>query len=323
MPLLTRYRHVHVCPLCGATVERVHRHFADRLFGMFRSVHRYRCLDESCGWEGIISTSETTVAADGATRPTLAWRPRALWFVAGMAVALAGAQGARMYLAHQAARQASEARAFAAAKRLAAAPLQVEVGQSYDGEILPDDDLRKAGNPSPLNLRRGCAWGIPGRNPYLGTVSQALTAARMPPSAVVKFEALIEKKLISDRVEITSEGITTASKRRNFDAASFDMAFGNTMCFNTRVNFQKGHVEHADLYEATDADGKRYAVMVPYVCGNVSVLADYEEKNGYHTNGQTPEPATWLMLVSGFTILAWFVRRRERQVDASAKGNRQ
>ena len=90
--------------------------------------------------------------------------------------------------------------------------------------------------------------------------------------------AMVEKKLVSDQVEISRAGITTVSGRRSFDGQSFDMAFGNTMCFNTRVNFKPGHVERADLYEATDVDGKRYVVMVPYVCGNVSVLGDVAER---------------------------------------------
>ena len=312
MPLLTRHRHVHVCPLCGGAVERVHRHFADRLFGMFRTVHRYHCSDPSCAWEGIVSNIDHSETHAGAQQARLARRAQALWFVAGIAVALAGTQGARMYLAKKAEREAAEARALAAAKRLASLPAPVEVGEIVDGEVLAEDDLRRTDNPSPLNLRRGCAWGVPGRNPYLGTVSQALSATRMPASAIAKFEALIAKKMVSDRVEITREGITTVSKRRSFDALSFDMAFGNTMCFNTRVNFRPGHVEHADLYEATDADGKRYAVMVPYVCGNVAVLGDREERNGEYRNGQTPEPATWAMLATGLAVLAWFVRRRER-----------
>jgi hypothetical protein len=279
---------------------------------MFRTVHRYRCSDSSCAWEGIVSNVDLSETHAGAAQARLARRAQALWFVAGMAVAIAGTQGTRMYLAHKAEREAAEARALAAAKRLASLPAPVEVGESFDGEVLAEDDLRRTDNPSPLNLRRGCAWGVPGRNPYLGSVSQALSATRMPASAIAKFEALIAKKMVSDRVEITREGITTVSKRRSFDALSFDMAFGNTMCFNTRVNFKAGHVEHADLYEATDADGKRYAVMVPYVCGNVAVLGDREERDSEYRNGQTPEPATWAMLAAGLAVLAWFVRRRER-----------
>jgi len=316
MGVLKRRRHAHVCPLCGGVVERVHRHPADRFFALFRTLHRYRCTESGCEWEGIVSDDELREDGGRLVQVPTGWRTRALWFFVGAAVALGGVQAARMYRAQVAAREAQEARARTAAKQAAIAPLTVEIGESFDGEPLADDDLRRVDNPSPLVLRRGCAWGIPGRNPYRGTVGQALAAARMPDSAVRKFEALIEKKMVSDRVEISREGITTVSGRRKFDALSFDMAFGNTLCFNTRVNFQRGHVEHADLYEATDAEGKRYAVMVPYVCGNVAVLGDREERNGEYRNGSTPEPETLALFASGSALLAWFVRRRRRREAA-------
>ena len=43
------------CPRCGSThLYRVHRKSADRLFGFGMHVHRYRCKDPSCGWEGLM-----------------------------------------------------------------------------------------------------------------------------------------------------------------------------------------------------------------------------------------------------------------------------
>ena len=50
------------------------------------------------------------------------------------------------------------------------------------------------------------------------------------------------------------------------------MSFGTTLCLNARVNFAPGHVEAADLFEARDDQGRLHAVMVPDVCGNVTVL---------------------------------------------------
>lgn len=43
-----------VCPQCDGPVERVRRHFIDRLVSLFRPVHRYRCREKgwSCDWEG-------------------------------------------------------------------------------------------------------------------------------------------------------------------------------------------------------------------------------------------------------------------------------
>lgn len=302
--------HVHICPLCGAEAERVHRHFADRLLGVFRSVHRYRCVRAGCGWEGIVSRDERPPAGGGGAGTRLGVGTRALWFLAGCAFALAAAQGTRMILADKAAHRTT---VTAAARSAAPPPMPVAEGESYDGEVLADDDPRQLQNETPLVLARGCAWGIPGRNPYRGTVAQALTAARLPESAVRKFESLVANKQVSDQLLISRDGIVTVSGRRRFEAKSFDMAFGNTLCFNTRVNFRGNHTETADLYEATDADGRQYAVMIPIVCGNVSVLGERAERNGGGGgNGSTPEPATLALIALGFGLLLTVVGRRAR-----------
>jgi hypothetical protein len=44
------------------------------------------------------------------------------------------------------------------------------------------------------------------------------------------------------------------------------------MCLDSAVNFAPGHVEYADLFVATDDQGQTHYVMIPDVCGNVSVL---------------------------------------------------
>ncbi len=296
----------HICPSCGGQTRRVHRHFVDRLLSTFRSVKRHRCINPACAWEGIISSSDDSLVEGGAGGTS--WRGRVLWFVAGVAVALGTVQSARVYLAEKAAR---EALVRAEQQRARVVPIPVAPGESYDGEALADEDPRGVGNRSELTLRRNCSWGIPGRNPYQGTVAQALTAARVPESAVRKFEMLIENKMISDRVQISREGITTVSGRRSFNSKSFDMAFGTMMCFDMRVNFSEAHVEHADLYEATDADGRQYAIMVPIVCGNVAVLGERAERDSDSRtiNGTTPEPATLALLATGLVLLAAFRRR--------------
>ncbi len=317
MGMLNRDRRIHPCPQCGGMVKRVHRRLADRMLSVLHPVLRYRCLDDACGREGTLSRDGKELNLSNARIAEISRRRGALVILAGVVMAIVSAHAAFTHLWDTANRDTRTGRQTTTIARSAPERLQVPVGESYDGDDLTEDDLRKADNPSPLTLRRGCAWGVPGRTPYQGNVAQALLAARVPESAVRKFEAMVEKKLVSDQVEISRAGITTVSGRRSFDGQSFDMAFGNTMCFNTRVNFKPGHVERADLYEATDADGKRYVVMVPYVCGNVSVLGDFAERAVLpDTVAQVPEPRTLAMFASGLALLAWFAHRRKRPADS-------
>ena len=41
-----------LCPLCGSSVERVHRRVVDRLLSLLRPIRRYRCKGFNCAWEG-------------------------------------------------------------------------------------------------------------------------------------------------------------------------------------------------------------------------------------------------------------------------------
>ncbi len=281
MSLLSRGRTVYVCLRCGGRLARKHRTSADIKLKGQAAVRRFQCVSPTCDWEGTFLVDVPTRMQGGMGSAWPGWRSRALLGVVGIVLTVAAVQAARVYLKHAHERDQQYARIIAASKLAAAAPLPppLAIGESYDGEVLAEDDVRKVANHSPLTLRRGCAWGVPGRDPYKGTVAQALIAAKVPESAVRKFEAMIEMKLVSDEVEITRDGITSVSKRRRFDGNSFDMAFGSTMCFSTNVNFARGHVEKAKLYEATDADGKLHAVMVPDVCGNVTVLGDTINRN--------------------------------------------
>lgn len=297
--MLTRPKHVHACPECGAAVSRVHRHLGDRLIGLFQSVHRYRCTNPGCGWEGIVSRPSLPALAGGGSATS--WSARLLWMTVGAALALAVVGGIRLH------RNPGPAKAPLAASEIAT-EVPVPAGESFDGLILPDNDVRVAGNPSSdLSLRRGCAWGVPGRSPYQGTVAQALSGARLPQEVVHKIEAMVERGVVSDRVEITRDSIHTTSGKRRFDPTIVAMGFGNNLCFGTRVNFHPGHVERADLYDATDAAGTNFAVMVPYVCGNVSVLAERAERpdGGTSGNGRTvPEPGTVWSVAMALAALA-------------------
>ena len=138
-------------------------------------------------------------------------------------------------------------------------------------------DASSAGGDA-LTLRQNCAWGDPGRDPYRGTVEQALEGARLPPEIAARLARMIKAGQATDRLEITNASIRTVHQYREYDPSSIAMTFGKTLCLNTRVNFRPGHLERADLYEVADASGATYSVMVPYGCGNVSVLGDRAER---------------------------------------------
>jgi len=249
-------------------------------------------------------------------RGAVAWPVRLTWMVVGAAFALAGVAAIKVY------RNAATAKTGIVAAEMTVA-LPVPVGESFDGYVLPDGDDRVARNPTDLTLRRICAWGVPGRSPYQGTVTQALAAAGLPEEVVGKIDAMVEHHIVSDRVEIRKDSIQTASGKRRFGTTLVAMGFGTTLCFGTRVNFQPGHVEMANLYDATDAKGTNFAVMVPHVCGNVSVLAERGERTdgGGGNGGSTvPEPGTLVLLVVGLIVMAVRARgvRRRRHNDGSA-----
>lgn len=154
----------------------------------------------------------------------------------------------------------------------------VAPGTSDDGRGLPAVAAPAPAGPGAdaqgLQLRRGCHWGQPGRMPYRGTTRQALVAAGLPEEVVAQIEAQRNAGQKSGRVAITRDGIRHTGDGRVFPARGLALTFGMTLCRDASVNFAKGHEEMADLYEARDAQGKPHAVMVPDVCGNVSVLGE-------------------------------------------------
>jgi len=289
----------HRCPSCGAPVQRVHRHAVDRGLSLFRTVHRYRCVAGSCGWEGRLHSFTGDRGA--------LWRLRLLWMTLGAALAIAGVQGWRQH-------QRLLERAHPAQVGLGGAELKSQAtpaGQDFEGETLPTHDERVAGNRTPLTLRNSCAWGVPGSNRYRGTVTQALHAANLPAEVVRQVAEKAERGWVHEQVEISREGIRTLDGRRHWGSQMLAMAFGQTLCFNTRVNFVPGHVEHAALYRADDRQGRTYTVIVPYVCDNVAVLGERGEipENGH----RTPEPATWATALLGLGLAGWLTRRRRRR----------
>ena len=245
---------------------------------------RYRCLAAGCGWAGLLAPAPLPALPALPAPPPLR-RPvgRSMAFsrvrqIVAMVLASAGLAASAMLLVAQA-----DAGWPSGAQRA------VAVGESDDGDAVPvaqpanpsDPDSAaapRAGPVAPLALRQGCAWGKPGRNPYRGTVEQALTAARLPAGLVGPLADKIRRRDRTDRVLISSAAIRTVRSQREFSPKGFAMAFGQTMCRQSRVNFAPGHVEPADFYEVTDIAGQKVAVLVPDVCGNVSVLSAGAER---------------------------------------------
>lgn len=308
-------KHVHSCPQCGRELSRVHRHLDDRVVGVLEKVRRYRCTNPECEWEGIVSIPAAPEVATGA--PPVTWKVRVAWMLVGAAIALAGVAGLKLYRSTR----APEARV---ATIRAPEPMPVPAGDNFDGHALAADDVRVKENPTDLSVRRGCAWGIPGGNPYRGTARQAMVAARLPEEVVSKVEAMIDRGLVSDRVVITRDSINTTSGKRRFDTTMVAMGFGRTLCFGARVNFQPGHVEVADLYDATDASGTNFSIMVPYVCRNISVITEriyFRPGNG--GGWKVPEPGTLAGLLACLLAMAAAARLRGPRAEPRSRGQAQ
>jgi len=281
-------------------------------------VHRYRCSNPDCGWEGVVSlppppsTPKRWIA--WASLSSAGWGARVAWMLIGAVCILAPVEGGRYLVQRQRDRAASVvAQRLQRAEPQLLAPLP---GENLDGALLATQEMPVPGGLKPLEHRVGCLWGVPGRNPYKGTVRQVLAGAKVPQEVVRKIDSMVVSGRRTGRVEISRKGIWTEDGRRRFDSNVVAMGFGNTLCFNTKVNFQPAHVEIADLYEASDANGAKYSVMVPYVCGNVAVLAERAER--VEPVIRIPEPATWAGVVAGLAAMAWAMRRRRRAEQQQA-----
>lgn len=232
---------------------------------------RFRCTGTRCGWNGLLTRR---LEDDSPARAQ--WRRSALrglvpLLLAGVAVLAAqwGAANAPVADVPVGARHFAPGEAFDGEALPAEHPLLVPA--SLQAAIGTDGDAPSE-NARGLTLRRFCAWGRPGRMPYRGSVEEALRAAQVPKAVRDQIGAAIAAGRPHDRLTVANDAIRTASGTQTFDADGFAMTYGRTLCLGTRVNFRAGHTEAASLYEAFDQNGRRYSVMVPDVCGNVSVL---------------------------------------------------
>jgi len=258
------------CPACGHAVMRMRRFALDRRAPDGLGLRRYRCLSSECDWKGLLARP------DPGQRIGSRLHRRHLIGLGSLACVVAVA-------AFLALRQTPSE-----APTVRIGPHLVQRGTHLEGDRLPDaHGMRRLFPPgilesgsegyseSPtaaLRVRRHCAWGLPGRNPYRGSVQQALQTARLSTAVTQRIAADILAGRRTDRVLIDNSVIRAVGSGREFDPARIALTFGMTLCLDSRVNFQGAHAERGDLFEAMDEDGRIYAVMVPDVCGNVSVL---------------------------------------------------
>jgi len=301
-------RHRLACPRCARAVRRRRRNSLQRWLLRDTALARYRCADAGCGWTGLLDRRLDAAAAPAPLRRLRALRGIVPLLLAGVAV-LAAQWGAR---------QAPVANVPVGARLFAP-------GEAFDGDPVPsehpimvpasfappheapsaahtpasttagaaDPGARAVEAPPGLAVRRFCAWGRPGRMPYRGSLDDALRAAQVPQVVREQIGAAVAAGRPHDRLVIANDAIRTVSGGISFDASGFAMTYGRTLCLGTRVNFKPGHVEPASLYEAFDDQGQRYSVMVPDVCGNVSVLRPRGEP-GARTAGVAGKPRTRL-----------------------------
>lgn len=266
-------------------MQRRHRRPQDRLVTGYR---RYHCTNAACIWAGLLPA---VLAEDGSTPLAAPWK--------GLRARAAGRSAAMMVVGGV---LAAAVTAWVLHEPAPAAvmvgPHVVTRGTHLEGERLPEAHPLKSLLPAQamedepggyveeagavLRVRRHCAWGLPGRNPYRGSAVQALQTATLSATVVKQIAADIHAGRRVDRVTIRNDGIQAHGSGREFDPKRVAMTYGMTLCADTRVNFKGSHSEEGDLYEAMDDDGQIYAVMVPDVCGNVAVLGERYEQ---------PEPA--------------------------------
>lgn len=277
------------CPRCGqAALQR----WAEPPAGPappragYGRLTRMHCSAEGCGFDGWVP--RRAQRRPGSSRWRLG-RRRLLallrrWSATLGVLALVGAA-------------ASSGAAIGSAWERAHAPTAVEQrtalppGEYHDGDPLPPAHplARPQGTGSPsLDLRGACVWGRPGRHPYQGSVADALAAARVPAEVQAVLLAKHAQRQPDGRLVIANDGIRAESGGRVFAAQGFAMTYGHTLCLETRVNFPAGHAEPADLYEASDARGRRWSMMVPDVCGNVSFIAEAGDAGAGGSAGVLP-----------------------------------
>lgn len=326
------------CPECGEAIRRIPRSVADRGGRFATAMRRYQCTGAGCSWQGLLPRQPGQRRSRALSVIANAQVKAGLRRVAPVALSsLAGAALAVLTLVSFSPSWLTQARA----------PTPLPPGAHHEGVSLnPQHPLLKAQDSAApevqrLALRQGCVWGKPGTNPYRGTPEEALVTARLPAEVVERIAMKVKAGQVDDRLEITNAGIRTQRDEREFEPRNVALTYGKTLCVNARVNFKAGHVERASLYEAADKRGNLYSVMVPDVCGNVSVLGARMERgrkrvalavlaetahgapalllaadNDDPAVHAVPEPGTLACVLAGLAgvgAAGWWSRRRSRQ----------
>lgn len=320
------------CARCGHAARRAHRKSETRREAAASGLRRYRCTAEGCDWEGLLPRLSRARQHSDLHGLRVQARRWAWPLVAMAALGLAAAAVVRQELHGP-------------------GPVPVvPAGESHYGRPVNDahplqvrfDAVLAASPPgqpvAALSLRQHCAWGRPGGNPYRGTVTEALQAAGLPAEVVSAIATQVKNGEAVDRLTIARDGIRASHSDRVFSPHGMAMTYGRTLCLGTDVNFAPGHTEPATLYEARDAKGRLHSVMVPDVCGNVTMisqglarrdktaltgggggtsdvtwLVDIPEGGRGITSSHlntVPEPGTLWGVGTGLALLAWLGRRR-------------
>lgn len=303
----TPSKHRSSCARCGGVVKRVHRQAHELRLGSGAGMRRYACAAQGCGWQGLLPRHGRT--ASHRKHRTLRLRrhswlvPLVLLVVVGVGVAAVTIKALRP---DAAAPFAPAGESHYGRPLPAAHPLQVKFIEQLAAAPASDVLTPAAG----LTLRRQCSWGRPGGNPYKGTVEQALQAAGLPAEVVQAIALQVKNGQAVDRLDIRNGSIRAVGSGRLFDPENVAMTYGKTLCLGTRVNFVHDHVEKASLYEAADAEGQKVAVMVPDVCGNVSVIGQLTHGRKKQMASGTPDEVRWLP-----AQLDWDPKHANREVD--------
>lgn len=205
---------------------------------------------------------------DGQPPPALiGWPSRFLWLGIGASCALAGGAAGRSLRVW-----------------LLGAPLQAPVeggvecvrttpaGVDFAGAALPSSDERALANATPLSLKRGCAWGVPGGSPYRGTVEQARSlrqaSGRCRAGARRKGRTRLEPGPGGNLAQRHPDAGRQAPLRPRHHRDGFrqHVVLQHPRELQTGPRGVRGAVRTHRQPLAP------YTVMVPYVCRNVSVL---------------------------------------------------